>query len=510
MRDVLSLREVLFANPRIDPDRPAVLFGDRWTTHGELRRRVSAVAAALQRDGVVPGDRVAVLLENVPAFLEVYFAATGMGAIFVPLNWRLHPAEHVTLLQDAEPKVLVFGTGFEASVERIRAEVPSLTRIVAAGSAAAGSCADLPRFAGWSATPGEMPDDPGLGPDSDAAILYTSGTTSRPKGVVLSHGNYLADFRHVASVIRPDRQGVNLQLSPLYHAACVHSLVHIAHGGATILIERFEPGAVLRLIERERVTYLFAVPTMLYQMMDHPDFGSFDLSSLRAISYGAAGITRSRLDQAMRAFGPKLIHAYGLTETTSHSSILKTDEHAGAVGSIGRGVGDVVVRVVDAAGRACRPGEVGEIIVRGPNVMKGYWRRPDATREVVVDGWLHTGDLGRTDDRGFIFVVDRKRDMVISGGVNIYPREIEDVMAAHPAVSEVAVFGVPDDHWGEALAAAVVLRADVPATVADLLAFCRDRVGGYKVPKRVEIVSVLPRNPSGKVLKTELRKSYAS
>ena len=509
MRDVSSLRDVLFANPLIDPDRPAVLFGGRGATHGELRRRVSAVAAALGRDGVAPGDRVAVLLENVPAFLEVYFAVTGTGAIFVPLNWRLHPAEHVNLLQDAEPKVLIAGADFEASVARIRAEVPSLRRIVVAGHAAAECGGDLPQFDDWSAEPGEMPADPGLGPDSDAAILYTSGTTSRPKGVVLSHGNYLADFRHVASVVRPDRRGVNLQLSPLYHAACVHSLVHIAHGGATILIERFDPGAALRLIERERVTYLFAVPTMLYQMMDHPDFGDFDLSSLQTISYGAAGITRSRLDQAMVAFGAKLIHAYGLTETTSHSSILKADEHAGAVGSIGCGVGDVVVRVVDEAGRPCRPGDVGEIVVRGPNVMTGYWRRPDATREAIVDGWLHTGDLGRTDARGFIYVVDRKKDMVISGGVNIYPREIEDVISAHPAVSEVAVFGVPDDHWGEALAAAVVLRADATADVADILAFCRDRVGGYKVPKRVEIVSVLPRNPSGKVLKTELRKSYA-
>ncbi len=503
MLEVSSLRDVVFANPYVDPDRPAILFGERRCTHAELRRRVAAVAAALRRDGVEPGDRVAVLLENVPAFLETYFAATAMGAIFVPLNWRLHPAEHANLLQDAEPKALIVGPGFDASLARIRAEVPSLRRIVGAGAATG----DLPDFLSWSEPGGDLPAAPRLGPDASAAILYTSGTTSRPKGVVLTHGNYLADFRNVASVVGADRRGVNLQLSPLYHAACVHSLVHIAYGGATILDERFDAGAALRQIEKERVTYLFAVPTMLYQMMDRSDF---DRSSLRTISFGAAGITRSRLDQAIAAFGPKLIHAYGLTETTSHSSILTAEDHAAAVGSIGRGVGKAVIQVVDEAGSACPPDVIGEIVVRGPHVMKGYWRQPEATRAAIVDGWLHTGDLGRSDACGFVYVVDRKKDMVISGGVNIYPREIEDVIAAHPAVSEVAVFGVPDIHWGEALVAAVVLRVGMAADVATILAFCRDRVGGYKVPKRIELVTSLPRNPSGKVLKTELRKSYAA
>lgn len=506
MKDVSSLRDVLFANPRIDPDRRAVLFGGRWATHGELRGRVAAVATALRREGVEAGDRVAVLLENVPEFIETYFATTGMGAIFVPLNWRLHAAEHVNLMQDAGPKVLVVTSDFAETIDRARSEVASIQRIVVIGDASG----QFPNFKEWSARAGEMPDAAGLGPDTSAAILYTSGTTSRPKGVELSHGNYLADFRHVASVIRPDRDGVNLQLSPLYHAACIHSFVHLAFGGATIVNQRFDAAVALRQIELERVTYLFAVPTMLYQMMDHPDFAKFDLSSLRTISYGAAGITKARLDEAMKAFGPRLIHAYGLTETTSHSSILMSEDHALATGSIGRGIGDAMIRVVDEAGQVCGPGEVGEIVVRGPHVMKGYWNQPEATREAIVDGWLHTGDLGRLDEGGFVYVVDRKKDMVISGGVNIYPREIEDVISAHPAVAEVAVFGMPDVLWGEGLVAAVVPRPGASVEPNGIIEFCRGQVGGYKIPKRIEVVASLPRNPSGKVLKRELRKTFFS
>jgi fatty-acyl-CoA synthase len=262
------------------------------------------------------------------------------------------------------------------------------------------------------------------------------------------------------------------------------------------------------LIEQERVTYFFAAPTALYQMMDHPDFPRRDHSSLQTISYGAASISKARLTEAAQIFGPILFHAYGMTETASHASALLQADHAIALGSIGKGIGECEIRVVDDTGKNCRAGEIGEIIARGPNVMKkGYWRRPDATAEMIRDGWLHTGDLARIDENGFVYVVDRKKDMVISGGVNIYPREIEDVIAAHPAVAEVAVYGTPDAHWGEALNAAVVLREGKSATEQDIVDFCRNRMGGYKVPKRIRFMTVLPKTASGKILKTELRLS---
>jgi len=292
-------------------------------------------------------------------------------------------------------------------------------------------------------------------------------------------------------------------------AACAHSFFHLASGAATVLIEKFEPGEALRMIEQERVTYFFAAPTALYQMMDHPDFARRDHSSLKTISYGAASISMARLREAAQAFGPILIHAYGMTETTSHASILLAPDHAGALGSIGKGLGQCEMRVVDPLGKDCPVGEIGEILVRGPNIMKkGYWRRPDATAEAFRDGWLSTGDLARTDEHGFVYVVDRKKDMVISGGVNIYPREIEEVIAAHPAIAEVAVHGMPDPHWGEALAAAVVLREGKSASVQEIIDFCRNRIGGYKVPKHIKIVNALPKTASGKIMKTELRASF--
>lgn len=503
MKDMRSLRDLIFANPRVAPGRKAVMFDGRWQSFGELQRRIGRVGAALRRAGVVPGDRVAVLLHNRPEFIEAYFAVTGIGALLVPLNWRLHPAEHAALLADAEPRILIAGRAFEASFQRLRRDVPSLENIVVVDDA--GGTGDS--YEAWIEPGGDMPADVALDRATDAAILYTSGTTSRPKGVVLTHGNYLADFANLASVVRLDHDGVNLQVSPLYHAACVHSFVHLAHGGATILIEKFEPTEAMRLIEEEHATYFFAAPTALYQMMDHPDFARRDRSSLTAISYGAASISKPRLEEAGKAFGPILLHAYGMTETTSHTSLLRSADHAIALGSIGKGLGQSEIRVVDPHGEDCRPGDIGEVVIRGPHVMKGYWRRLEATAEAIRDGWLYSGDLARTDENGFVYVVDRKKDMVISGGVNIYPREVEDVISAHPAVAEVAAYGVPDDHWGEALVAAVVLRAGTAAAPQDILQFCRGRIGGYKVPKRVRIVAALPRNASGKILKTELRAS---
>jgi len=501
MNSMQSLRDILFNNPRIASERKAIMFDQRWSSFGELQARVGAVGAALSRMGIERGDRVAVLLHNRPEFIECYFAVTGIGAIFVPLNWRLHAAEHAALLADAEPKLLISERTYRASFDGLRREVRSLRQIVVVDDC--GGASDS--YEAWVGPAGAMPDTVGLDRGTEAAIVYTSGTTSRPKGVVLTHGNYIADFANVASVVEPDQNAVNLQISPLYHAACIHSFFHLAYGAGTVLIEKFDAGETLRLIEQERATYFFAAPTALYQMMDHPDFAKRDHSSLKAISYGAAGISKARLDEAARVFGPVLLHAYGMTEATSHASILRSADHAVALGSIGKGLGRSEIRVVDSSGENCRPGEIGQIVIRGPNVMKGYWRRPDATAEAIRGGWLHSGDLARVDDNGFVYVVDRLKDMVISGGVNLYPREIEDIISAHPAVAEVAVYGVPDEHWGEALAAAVALRVGMIVEPQDIVQFCRDRIGGYKVPKRIRIVAALPRNASGKILKTELR-----
>jgi long-chain acyl-CoA synthetase len=503
----LTLREVLFDNPLIDPARTSVIAGGRRLRFADLRQGASAVAEALRRDGISRGDRVALLLKNCPEFLELFFGITAAGAVAVPLNTRLHPKEHARLLQDCEPRLLVASASFQASIDAIVANVPSLARAVLL-EPGGGTYAD---YASWRGAGSGAAPAFGPAPGDDAAILYTSGTTSSPKGVVLSHHNYVSDLEHVGTEIQPTHDSVNLQLSPMYHAAFVHSLVHLAYGACTALNESFDVGATLERIESEAVTYFFAVPTMLYQILDHPRLREYDLGSLRLISYGAAAITGTRLREAIAAFGnDKLLHAYGLTESTSHSSVLHPAEHLTVPGSIGRGLHGVKLKLIRDDGSEVAAGEVGEITVKGDNVMKGYWRRPEETARTIVGGWLRTGDLGKRDAHGYVYVVDRKKDMVISGGVNIFPRESEEVLSAHPSIAEVAVFGVPDPLWGESLVAAVVLRGGCSATPESLLEFARAHLAGFKLPKDIRIVDALPKTASGKVQKTELRRNAAA
>ena len=485
-RSAATLRELLEPLRRTRGGHAALVAGDTVLSYAQLAGRAAGVVQALRAQGIHHGDRVALLLPNGPAFLEVIFGTVAIGAIAVPMNTRLHPQEHVRLLQDCRPRVLVAHADYRPAVSAITAALPGLAPVVLDGGAPApGELA----YADWRAEDAALPGA-AVAPEDVAALLYTSGTTSAPKGVMLTHAGYLADFAHVAAEIGVTPDSVNLQLSPLYHAAAVHTLVHLAAGATTVLMPRFDAAEVLAAIEHHRVSYLFAVPTMLYQLLDEPTRGRHDLGSLRTISYGAAAIAGARLEQALAVFGCKLLHAYGMTETTSHASVLRPAEHLVAAGSIGRGLPGTVLRVVDEAGADVAPGAIGEILVQGPQLMRGYWQRPD--------------------DRGYLFIVDRKKDMVISGGVNVYPREAEEVLARHPAVADVAVYGVPDPLWGEALAAAAVLKPGQHATPQALLEFARSQLAGFKLPKQLAIVDSLPKTASGKVRKTELRQQHAA
>ena len=318
----------------------------------------------------------------------------------------------------------------------------------------------------------------------------------------------MADIENVAHAFKPDRDSINLQLTPIYHASNVFSLMHLAHGATTILERGFEPDRTLALVQRYRVTFFFAVPTMLYRMLDLPDRDGYDISSLKLLSYGAAPITGGRLVQVLEFFGPRVCHSYGLTETTSHSSILLAADQMRAEGSIGKGLKGAELRVVDELGQDVGTDEIGELIVRGDNIMLGYFNMPEETGRIIADGWLHTGDLARSDAKGFVYIVDRKKDIVISGGVNIYPREIEDVISKHPAVADVAVYGIPDDDWGESLVAAVVIRPGGHLDADGVSHMCRERLGRYKVPRHVAFVTELPKNAAGKTLKNLLRERW--
>ncbi|NKE66110.1 long-chain-fatty-acid--CoA ligase [Ramlibacter sp. RBP-2] len=501
-----SLRDVLEPQRQTYPTRVALFEEAQPLTYGQLAGGVAGVAQALLAGGIVAGDRVAMLMPNGAAFLECFFGITAVGAIVVPLNTRLHPNEHAGLLRDCRPRLLVAHGDYQESIDAVRAALPQVSVVV---HGAAPACMALRQYEQWRVADATLPPV-FVDAAQPAALLYTSGTTSSPKGVVLTHGNYLSMIAQLLDELHLTPDSVNLQLSPLYHAASIHTLMHLAVGGATVLQSRFEPAQVMAAVERHRVTYFFAVPTMLYQLLDHPDREHYDLSSLRCISYGAAAITGARLEQAQVFFGNKLLHAYGMTETTSHASVLGPDGHQVAQGSIGRGLAGVALRVVDDEDRDVAPGEVGEILVRGPNVMHGYWERPEETARALAGGWMHTGDLARVDPRGYLFIVDRKKDMIISGGVNVYPREAEEVLARHPAVAEVAVYGVADQLWGEALAATVVLKPGAQANPSELIEFARGQLAGFKLPKQVQMAGELPKTGSGKVQKTVLRLRHAA
>lgn len=495
------LRDILFNNPAIDPAKEALICGEERLTYAELQRRVRCIGQALTAAGIRPGDRVALLAENCIEFIELFFGITGIGAVIVPLNYRLSAEEQAAILNDAGPSLLFAAAPYRDNAQHILDHVDGLDRAVAIGDGT-----PWLTYRDFAADAEPLPLDAPLAPDDVAALLYTSGTTSLPKGVMLMHANYLADYANGEGPleIRPDI--VNLQISPLYHAAAQHTYIQIYGGGTTVLMSKFDPGTVLELIERERVNYFFVVPTMLYNILDHPDFARTDTSRVRMIIYGAAPMTEARRREAVAAFGEVFTHAYGLTECTAMATMLPPAEHAAlGGGSIGRGLVGSEVIVADDDGKPVPAGSTGEILVRGRQVMKGYWNRPDATAETLKDGWLHTGDVGSWDADGYVTVIDRKKDLIISGGANIFPKDVEEAVARHPAVAEVAVYGIPHANWGEAVEAAIVLKAGQTLETEELTAFARQHLAGYKVPRSIRVLDALPRNPSGKILKRELR-----
>ena len=431
------VRDIVFNNPNIDPERIALKWDEGEYSYREFANLVARAAAALKSDGIKEGDRVAVLMGNEPEYLITYFAIVSIGGIYVPLNWRLNTSEHVNLMTDAGVKIIVTSSSFADTIALAQSDMPMLTKVVSIDHSDVG----VTLFEDWLPLEAAAPSRPAIQRDDVAAIVYTSGTTSSPKGVCLTHRNVIVDIMNVnKAYVAAEQTDKVLQVSPLYHQTIVHTLIHFFQGATVQLVKRFNPEKVARLISEQKITYIFIAPTMLYELIDLPGRDKFDFSSLKSVVYGAAPITGARLKEAVTVFGQILVHAYGLTEATSHCSALGRNEHLEAEGSIGKGIPGVDLRVVNDAGEDCSPGEIGEILVRGPTVMKGYWNEKEKTAEAIVDGWLLSGDLARIDDRGFMYIADRKKDLVISGGANIYPGDIEEVFATHPDVAEVAAF----------------------------------------------------------------------
>ncbi|KWX23394.1 long-chain fatty acid--CoA ligase [Mycolicibacterium wolinskyi] len=497
----------------MQPDKTALRFLGQTTTWGELDDRVSRLAGALSRLGVGFGDRVLILMLNRNEFIESMLAANKLGAIAVPVNFRMTPPEIAFLVSDCEARVVVTESVLAGVATAVRDLDATLSTVIVAG----GDTEDgVLGYGDLIAEDGPLPEPVDIPNDSPALIMYTSGTTGRPKGAVLTHTNLTAQAMTNLFTIGVDlNHDVGFIGVPLFHIAGIagNVLSGLTLGLPTVLypLGAFDPDALLDVLEAEKVTGIFLVPAQWQAVCAAQRAKPRDLK-LRALSWGAAPASDTLLKEMSDVFpGAEIFAAFGQTEMSPVTCMLLGEDAIRKLGSVGRAIPTVAARVVDEDMNDVKVGEVGEIVYRGPSMMSGYWNNPKATAEAFAGGWFHSGDLVRQDEDGYIWVVDRKKDMIISGGENIYCAEVENVLAAHPAIVEVAVIGRPHEKWGEVPVAVVALsRADDPLTLEDLDAFLTDRLARYKHPKAVEIVDALPRNPSGKVLKTELRERFSA
>jgi len=493
---------------RLSPRLEALVEVERGRrfSYADLDASANRVANALLAEGVRPGDRVALLMMNGVEYLETYFALAKLGAVTVPLNWRLVPDELAFILRDAGASVLVYDAELDAAVAALRGLETPLRCFVRSGEGPPPEGARSYEALRAAASP-EAPPCPAAD-DDPLFIMYTSGTTGVPKGAVHTHATMVAASITI-NMTSDQRYGDRyLQMLPLFHVGALTPATAAVHRGATLVLMRaFDPKRVFPLIEAERVTTGLAVPAMLNFMLAAGDPAAHDLSALRWLMSGAAPVPPALIERYAE-LGIEIHQVYGLTESCGPACLISPDEALAKVGSTGPAFFHTDVRVVDEHGAPVPPGQVGEVIVRGAHIMKGYWNRPDATAEAIRDGWLYTGDLASVDKDGFVYIQDRKKDMIISGGENVYPAEIEAVLARHPDVLEVAVIGMPSARWGESAAAMVVPKAGTSPTPAELVAFCDGKLARYKVPRVVELVEEIPRNPTGKVLKRLLREQF--
>jgi acyl-CoA synthetase (AMP-forming)/AMP-acid ligase II len=506
----MNVTQALHRSVQQDPDGVATIFGERRRTFAEQADRVARLAGGLQSLGLVPGGRVAILALNSDRYAELLFAVPWAGGVLNPVNIRWSPAEIVYSLVESDTAILLVDDAFAPAVPAIRDGHAGLTTVVHMG--------DVPTPEGMlayeSLVAGHDPvTDARRGGDDLAGLFYTGGTTGFPKGVMISHANLLTSAlgsQATTPIVIPG--GRLLHAAPMFHLAdlaawTAQSMV----GGTHVIVPMFEPSAVLTAIQEHKVTNALLVPTMIQMLVDHPATADHDLSSVRVILYGASPITESLLERAMKAFPQAdFVQAYGMTELAPVATILGPDDHRDGrrARSAGRAAAHSEVRIVDPDDNEVPRGTVGEVVVRGAHVMQGYWNKPAETADAVRGGWMHTGDGAFMDDAGYIYIVDRIKDMIISGGENVYSAEVENAVAQHPAVAACAVIGVPDDEWGERVHAVVVLKPGMAATADELREHAKTLIAGYKAPRSAEFVDGLPLSGAGKVLKRELRARY--
>jgi len=464
--------------------------------------------------GLQKGDRISLLSKNSIEYVIIYFAASKAGVVPVPLNYRLAPSEWAFIINDSQSKLLLASAEYQAATDAIRGQLETVRQYVSIGAPDAEGWTS---YRAWVNSQPATPPDQYVSPEDDANQLYTSGTTGRPKGAVLTHRNQTTNvFQTLPSTDMKQGQRT-LIVAPLFHAAASFTAyLAVSQANSLFIQEDFDPVEVVRVLDEERIGFALMVPAMIQAcLVAAPDVAQRRYDELNCIAYGASPIAEETLRRAMDAFKCDFVQAFGMTELSPIASLLTANDHRRAVNgepqlllSAGRAAMGSEMRIFDENDDPVPNGTMGEIVVRGPQVMKGYWNRPDETAEALRGGWMHTGDAGTMDDEGFIYVQDRIKDMIVSGGENVYPRMVEDVLFKHPAIADAAVFGVPHEQWGETVKAAVQLGKDASATEEEIIEFCRRQLGGFECPTSVDFIDVLPRNASGKVLKRELREPY--
>ena len=507
-----SLRDLVERNARLHADDTHLIYGGRRSTFREFATRAKRLAAAMQAWKLLPQDRISILAMNCAEYLEVYGIAEVSSYIVAPINFRLAAPEIAWILRDAAPRVLFVESQYSGLIDGLRAQLPTIEHYVCIGD-------DCPAWAsryeqllasGGSDVSGELPTAEHI-----TSILYTSGTTGRPKGAMLPHSAMLASGEAWSYELAADIGDKVLLAMPLFHCgARTQGLALTFRGGTIVLHRSFDALEVVRTIERERITQVHLAPTLVQQVLNLPDIDRYDLRSLKTINYAAAPMPVTVLKRALARFGPIMINGFGQTEgagLTLRKHYHRVDGDARdlrRLAAVGQPNIDTQLRIVDELDREVPVGAIGEICLRSPQNMVGYWNNSTATIETLRGGWLHMGDMGYVDEDGFTYLVDRKKDMIISGGENVYSREVEEALMAHAAVADAAVIGVPDERWGEAVKAIVVLKSEPSVTAEALIGHCRTLIAGYKCPKSVEFVDALPRLPSGKISKVALRQQF--
>ncbi|WP_067674321.1 long-chain-fatty-acid--CoA ligase [Nocardia miyunensis] len=506
----MLIGDIVEYGARKHPERIALRFEAEQVTYGQLRDRCRRLANALL--GVAsPGDRIAILSSNCTQYMDCYYGVPMAGMALTILNVRLHPDQIVTLLEHSEARVLIIAPEFAEVVDRIRDRIPSVTTVVSTGTAPgaigwdeflSGASADVPEH-----TP--SPDDPGW-------LVYTSGTTGAPKGVLISHRNLLAGVTSSALQWEVPEETVFLFCFPLCHIGGYVVMINHLLGCTVGILRSYDNATFLRLVDEWQVTQTGLAPTMINFLLQDPELDKHSLDTLQAVGYGSSAIPAAVLRAGLERFGCDFYQGMGMTELAGNVLHLDEDAHrraangeTGLLASAGKPMRLADIRIVDDEFADVPTGQVGEMIVRGDQVMVGYWKDPEATAEAFTDGWFHTGDLVRQDEEGFVYIVDRKKDLIISGGENVASLTVEQALYRQPGVAEAAAIGVRDDTWGEVVCAVIVLRENASATSDDIITGCREHLGGFQVPRRVEFVDALPKNVTGKILKRELRQQFS-